>query len=88
MYKITYKVIKLIGKTVENSRVELTVGGKCLAEVKIRRCIPAVTITICDSDDVTQSLFKKMNRRLQIYKSARKDQPPNVHRRDQTVCQK
>ena len=37
MYKISDEVIKLIEKTMETWRVELTAGGKTLAEVKIQR---------------------------------------------------
>ena len=40
-----------------NWKVELIAGGKTLAEVKIQRHLPGkctFTITICDSNDVTQ----------------------------------
>ena len=36
MYKISGEVIRLIDNTLENSRDELTVGGKSTAEVKIQ----------------------------------------------------
>ena len=39
MYKIYNKVIKFIKETMKNWRVELTVGGKSLAKVKIQRGI-------------------------------------------------
>ena len=47
------KVIKFIEETMKNRRAKLAVGRKSLAEMKIKRYIPI--ITICDSDDVTQS---------------------------------
>ena len=37
MYKISNEVIKFIKNTMKNCRVELTTGGKSLAEVKIQR---------------------------------------------------
>ena len=39
MYKISHETINLIDKTMKNWRVELTVGGKRLAETKIPRGI-------------------------------------------------
>ena len=39
MYKISQEVINFIEKTMKNWRVELTVGGKSLAEIKIQRGI-------------------------------------------------
>ena len=39
MYKIPDDIIKFIEETMKNCRVEITAGGKRLAEVKIRRCI-------------------------------------------------
>ena len=36
MYKISDEVIRYIENTMENMRVERTVGGKSLAEVKIK----------------------------------------------------
>ena len=44
-HKISGEVIKFIKNTMENWRVELTAGGKSLAEVK----------TICYSDDASES---------------------------------
>ena len=35
MYKISHEVIKFINKTMETCRVELTAGGRSLAETKI-----------------------------------------------------
>ena len=39
MYKISYEVINFIEKTMKTWRVELTAGGKSLAETKIQRGI-------------------------------------------------
>ena len=39
MYKTSHEVINFIEKTMKNWRVELTVGGKSLAETKIQRGI-------------------------------------------------
>ena len=39
MYKIPDQVIQFIEKTMQTCRVELTAGGKSLAEVKIQRGI-------------------------------------------------
>ena len=39
MYKIPHKTINFIEKTMKNWRVELTAGGKSLAETKIQRVI-------------------------------------------------
>ena len=39
MYKISHEVINFIEKTMKSSRVELTAGGKSLAETKIQRGI-------------------------------------------------
>ena len=39
MYKISHEVISLIEKTMQTWRVELTVGGRGLAETKIQRGI-------------------------------------------------
>ena len=39
MYKICDKAINIIEETIKSWKVELTAGGKCLAVVKIRRCI-------------------------------------------------
>ena len=36
MYKISHEVINLIGKTMKTWRVELTAGGRSLAEIKIQ----------------------------------------------------
>ena len=39
MYKISDEVINFIDKTMKTTRVELTAGGRTLAEAKIQRCI-------------------------------------------------
>ena len=39
MYKISHEIINFIEKTMKNWRVELTAGGKSLAETKIQRGI-------------------------------------------------
>ena len=39
MYKISFEVISFIEKTMKNWRVELTAGGRSLAEAKIQRGI-------------------------------------------------
>ena len=39
MYEITDEVINFIEKTMKTRKVELTAGGKSLAEAKIQRCI-------------------------------------------------
>ena len=39
MYKISHEAIHFIEKTMKNWRVELTTGGKSLAETKIQRGI-------------------------------------------------
>ena len=64
MYKIPGQVIQFIEKTMQTWRVELTPGGKSLAEVKDpKRHIPGrCTITICDSHDTTQQHPLEMHR--------------------------
>ena len=39
MYKISHEIINFIEKNMKNWRVELTAGGKILAETKIQRWI-------------------------------------------------
>ena len=50
MYKISDKVIKFIMEAMKKCKVELTAGGKTLAEVKT-----TFTIIICNSDDAILS---------------------------------
>ena len=54
MYKISNEIIKFIEKVVKNWKVELTAGGKGLAQVKIQSYFPG-RWAICGSDDATQS---------------------------------
>ena len=54
MYKTSGEVIKFIENTMQNSRVELTVGGKSLTEEKIQRALPG-KCAIINSDDAIHS---------------------------------
>ena len=91
MYKISDEVIKFIEETMKNWRVEVTAGGKSLAEVKILR-------DVFQGDALSPWLFViamiPLNHILrkctcgQTSQIARKYQPPKVHERHQTVCQK
>ena len=61
MYKISDKVRKFILKSMKNWWVQLIAVGKSLAKVKIQRYFLrryAITITIYDIDNATQSLRK------------------------------
>ena len=64
-YKISDKVIKLITEAMKNWKLELTVGVKILAEGKIWRGISPgksfFAITICNSNDATQSHNAEMH---------------------------
>ena len=66
IYEILDKVIKFIDKTMETWRVELTAGGKSLAEVKrgIFQRDALSPITICNRDDVKQSHSQEMHGRI------------------------
>ena len=59
MYKISDEVIKFIEKTMKTWKVELTAGGRSLAEAKIQRGIfqgDAISpFTIHNCDDATYS---------------------------------
>ena len=61
-YKILDEIIHSIEKTMETWRTELRAGDKCLAAVKIQK---ATFLTICNSDDATQSHSQEMHRRIQ-----------------------
>ena len=50
---ISDKAIKFIKNTMKNWKEELTVGGKSPERYISGRC--TITITICDSDDTSQS---------------------------------
>ena len=56
MYKILDKVVQFIEKTMETRRVELTAGGKSLANVKIQRGIIL--------GDTLSQLLNKIERKL------------------------
>ncbi len=57
MNKISHEVIKFVDKTMKPWRVELTAGGRSLAEAKIQRGIFqgyfSVTLTIHNCHDAT-----------------------------------
>ena len=69
MYKISYETINFIEKTMKKWRVELTAGGKGLAEKKDprrdfpKRCI--VTPTIHNCHEATKSHTQKMHGLIQ-----------------------
>ena len=69
MYRISDEVINFIEKTMETWRVELTTGGKSLAEAKIQRGIfqgdALLTLHICNSNDATQPYTQELYRQLQ-----------------------
>ena len=78
MYKISHEVINFIEQTMKTWRVELTAGGRSIAETKIqRRC--TITLTIHSSYDATEPHTQKMHCQIQTQQIAREDQPPNVH---------
>ena len=67
MYKISHEVINVIEKTMRTWRVELTAGGRSLAEIKRyfpRRC--TITVTFHNSHDLTYS--KKCTVGYKIYR--------------------
>ena len=71
MYKISDEIIKCIEKTIENWRVELTAGRKAKLRWSPDRYllgICAITITICDNDDATESHISEMHGRIQTNK--------------------
>ena len=79
MYKISHKIINFIEKNMNHWRVELTAGGKSLAETKIQR-------GIFQGDALSLLLFiiammplNHILRKCTAGYIARKDQPPNVH---------
>ena len=83
MYKISEELIKHIEKIMKHWRVEWTIGGKSLGQVKIQTGI--ITITICNRYDATQPQTQKMHSQLSSYLIARKAQSPNAHGQHQTV---
>ena len=88
MWKISEKVIKFTTKNMKNWKVELTVGRKSIARVENHeRYIPRIcffTISICCSDDFTQSQTWKG---YKLTKS-KENEPFNLHERYKTVCLK
>ena len=81
-----------IEKTMKNLRAELTTGGKSLAEVKIQRGIfqrdtlsPLIFLIAMIPFN---HIFRKCTGGYKLHKSQEKNQPPNVHGRHQTLCQK
>ena len=58
MYKISGEVVKFIENTMKKRWVELSAGGKSLAEVKIQREIfpedSLSSLLFCYNDDATQ----------------------------------
>ena len=89
MHKISEEVIKSIEITIENWRVELTAGGKMVSKcTNPERYIPerfAITLTICYRDDALQ-LQTQVD--ISFINCKKKNQSSNVHRRQETVCQK
>ena len=87
MYKILDENVQFIEKTMETNIKELTARGKSLAEEKKNKPeshIPVrcnIIITICNSDDTTQSQSQETHSRIRTQQIARKGQPHNVHGR-------
>ena len=75
MYKISHEVINFIEQTIKTWRVELTAGGRSIAETKIQRGI----FQGDNSHDATEPHTQKMRSRIQTQQIAREEQPPNVH---------
>ena len=81
MFKISHKVINFIEKTMQTWRVELTAGGRSIAEVKIQR-------GIFQGDALSPLLFiiammplnYLENPQLETQQIAREYQSANVHR--------
>ena len=72
MYKISHEIINFIEQIMKTWRVELTAGGRSIAETKI-------ALTIHNSHDATEPHTQKMHCRIQTQQIAREYQPPNVH---------
>ena len=92
MNKISGEVIKFIEKTMKNWREELTTGGKSLAEVKIQRKIfqgdALSPLQFVIAMMPLSLILRKCSDRYKLHKSQEENQPPNVHGRHQTLCQK
>ena len=68
-------IITIITKVMEKWGVEQAAREETLAEIKIRRDIfqgNIIVIIICYCNDTTEWSVKKMQKKLQIYKAARK----------------
>ena len=91
-YTISDEVINFIEKTMKIWRVELTAGGKSLAEAKIQRCIfqgdalPPLQLIIAMVP--LNHILRKCTDEYKLTKSREKGQSPNVHGRHQTVSKK
>ena len=83
MYKISHEVITFIDKTMKIWRVDLTAGGRRLAEAKIQR-------GIFQGDALSPFLFiiammplnhilRKYTARYKLSRSQEKNQSPNRH---------
>ena len=76
----------------ENWSVEQTAGGKSLDETKILKGIfqgdalsPLLFVIVMMP---LSHILRKSTREYKLHKSQEKNQPPKVHGRHQTVCQK
>ena len=89
MYKISGEIIKFIKNTIKNWKVELTAGGNSLTEVKIQRGnfpgnAPSPLLFVRAMMPLSH-ILRKCTGGYKLHKSQEKNQPPNVHRRHQTV---
>ena len=88
---ISGEVIKFIENTMENWRVEQTVGGKSLTEEKIQRGVflgdALSSLHFVIAMMPLSYIFRKYTGRYKLHKSQEKNQPRNIHGRHQTVCQ-
>ena len=82
MYEISNEVINLIDKTMKTWRVELTAGGKSLAEAKFQWGIFQV-----DAPSPLNSILRKYTAYTNLA-NRRENQSPNVNGRYQPVYQK
>ena len=89
MYKISHEVITFIEKTMKAWKVELTAGGRSLAEAKIQRGIfqrDALSPLVFIIAMMPLKQSQKMHSRIQTYEITGKDQSHNVHEQHETVC--
>ena len=93
MYQISDEVIKLIEKTRENWRVELTTGGKSVTVVKVQRgnfqggALSSLLFVIATMSLNTYLGNVQADKNLQNRKK-KKNRSPNVHGRHITVFPK